>query len=342
LFCTKNLLMRYLCMIPLFWLGVLSAQPTQLSLTPNGQAITRGDLSSGAPLSDLSWAWNSQNACFVQTQAAKFSGHHVLYQVTLPQRSTLTITVVPDDATADFSLYAYSVGQGRSRIVPDLPGCVSCEADFRWDYPRAGRQQGATRSVELRAVNNPFTVIIGVVGAQGLQTGSFQLQLTLEGGAPAATASAVTPPVYRAPSEKGNTLAYRGDLSKGTVLTDLSWAWNSQNACFVSTQQAKFSGHQLLYVTDLPAYSELTITLVPDEPDQNLSLYAYSVGTLRLVPDLPGCVSCEADFQSDYGTDEPTREVSLRAANNPYTVVIGVAGADGQTEGTFLLKLAVE
>ncbi|MCB0636140.1 MAG: hypothetical protein KDC54_05965 [Lewinella sp.] len=321
---------------------LLAAQPAFIDLQPNATVTAQGELADGRPMPDLSWAWNSSNACFVSTQAGKFTGHHVLYQVTLPRRAVLTITVEPDDPEADFSLYAYSVGLESDKIVPDLPGCVSCEADYRWDYPRVGQTQDHTRSVELRAVNNPYTVFIGVVGAAGRTSGGFQLHLALEGGETPSAEAAVTPPTFRAPAEKGTTLAYRGDLADGAVLTDLSWAWDSQNACFVATQQRKFTGHQLLYVTDLPANSELTITLTPDDPSHNMSLYAYSVGTLRLVPDLPGCVSCEADFQSDYGEDGPIREVSLRAGRNPYSVVIGVVGAEGLREGGFLFKLSVE
>ena len=156
------------------------AQTTVKSISSEAQATvqTEGDLSEGQIMNDLSWAWNSSNACFVQTQAIKFTGNHVLYQTELPARTTMTITLIPEDKNANLSLYAYSGGGGA--LVPNLPRCVSCEADFKWDYKRVGRTQDHTRSVELRAINNPYPVTIGVTGANGLAAGAYKLEIKLE------------------------------------------------------------------------------------------------------------------------------------------------------------------
>ena len=91
----------------------------------------------------------------------------------------MTITLIPDDKRANMSLYAYSTGS-HSSMVPKLSSCVSCEADHKWDYPKRGKTQDHKRSVYLNAINNPYKVIIGVAGANGLTKGSFIIQIELE------------------------------------------------------------------------------------------------------------------------------------------------------------------
>jgi hypothetical protein len=150
-------------------------QPIVFSAEANATVSLTGNLSEGASMSDLSWAWDSQNACFVATKQHKFTGHHVLYQTEIPTRSEMTIRVIPKDKNANLSLYAYSGGRGA--IVPNLSGCVSCEADFKWDQKFRGKTQDHSRSVQLRAVNNPYPVTIGVVGAEGLRSGDFTLEV---------------------------------------------------------------------------------------------------------------------------------------------------------------------
>ncbi|MCB0548606.1 MAG: hypothetical protein KDD19_13580 [Phaeodactylibacter sp.] len=324
---------------------ILQAQtsPEWIPSVPNGKVRISGDLANGAALPDLSWAWSSQNACFVATQQRKFTGHHVLYQTQLPARAEMTIKVIPDDPKANFSLYAYS-GSGED-IVPNLPRCVSCEADYKWDYKYRGKTQDHSRSVSLRAVGNPYTVTIGVVGADGLASGAYTLEITLEGGENQSLPEQKEVPKFRIDSRKGEVLAYRGNLGDGVPIQDLSWAWNSQNACFVSIRQNKFTGNHLLYTTELPAYSEMEISLRPEDGAANMSLYAYSQGSgaLRFVPDLPSCISCEASFQPDMGQDTgPERKVSLRSGNNPLQVVIGVAGAEGLNSGAYLLTVSLK
>lgn len=315
--------------------------PIAFDVLPNGLVSVHGDLADGRPMPDLSWAWSSQNACFVPTRQVNFSGHHVLYRTDIPPRSEMTIRIIPRDKNANFSIYAYS-GSGDA-IVPNLPSCVSCEADYKWEFKRRGKTQDHTRSVQLRAVNNPYVVIIGVVGAEGLDTGAFTLEVSLEGGEPPTKNEQAPLPVRILSVQKGNSQTYRAQLNEGEFVYALDWAWSSQNACFPSTQQTNFQGHHQLYVTELPERSELTITLVPDDPSVPLNLYAYSMGReIELVPKLNGCVSCEASYLPRRGLPVHHRSVQLRAINNPYRVVIGVAGANGVTSGSYRLQLDLE
>jgi len=159
-----------------------NAQPqvTPISISSEAIASADGDLANGAPMEDLTWAWSSSNACFVETQKKKFTGHHVLFATDLPPYSELTVTLIPEDPNANFSLYGYSIGTTRTDIVPNLPSCVTCEADFKWDYPYRGRTQDHTRSIRFNAIRNPYRVIIGVAGAEGLATGKFRLEVKLD------------------------------------------------------------------------------------------------------------------------------------------------------------------
>lgn len=146
-------------------------------------------------------------------------------------------------------------------------------------------------------------------------------------------------------AEKGKTVEVKGKMEDGKPMEDLSWASTAGNACFPGTQNEKFRGNHVFFSTDLPTRSILSITVVPDDPKQDLSIYAYSVGTnnFSLPPDLASCVSCEAEHRWDRPkknkTQDHTRTVKLNAIQNPYNVVIGVSGPAGAVKGGFTLKV---
>ena len=158
------------------------------------------------------------------------------------------------------------------------------------------------------------------------------------------------PKVYSVEPVPNQDVAYTGNLAEGTSLDDLSWAWNSSVACFPETQKSKFTGNHLFFTGIIPKYSELTVTVIPKDPTQNFSVYAYEIGANKtvLVPNLPSCIRCEADhFRERNFVGKPpqdhTRIVSnLVAINRPYRVVIGVTGADGLDEGEFTLQLSMK
>ncbi len=140
-----------------------------------------------------------------------------------------------------------------------------------------------------------------------------------------------------------------GNLAEGTPMSDLSWAWNSSVACFPETQKQKFTGTHVLYTTLIPKYSEMEVTVIPDDKRANFSIYAYEIGMNKedIVPNLNSCIRCEADHKWDYNkrnqVQDHTRTVKdLVAINNPYKVVIGVAGAEGLNEGGYTLKITLK
>ena len=163
-------------------LGVNAQNVTSIEAIANKTVEVKGSLNQGQTMETLSWAWNSTVACFPETQAKKFTGNHVLYVVDLPKYSEMEATVIPADKKANFSLYAYEIGQlSEDNLVPNLSSCIRCEADHQWDYKYKGKTQNHTRAVKnLVAINNPYQVVIGVVGANGLTTGEYVLQITIK------------------------------------------------------------------------------------------------------------------------------------------------------------------
>ncbi len=148
----------------------------KIEVKDNEIVSVTGNLSDGKKIQDLSWAWNSANACFVEPKKNKFTGNHVLYETEIPAYSNMEITIIPDNPNANFSLYAYQIGINSNYIVPNLPNCIRCEVDYKWDRNWKGKTQDHKRTVKnLVAIQNPFKVIIGVVGADGLTEGSYTL-----------------------------------------------------------------------------------------------------------------------------------------------------------------------
>lgn len=153
---------------------------TAVTSVANETVTVEGSLKNGAKLSSLSWASSSSIACFPATQNAKFNGNHVFFSTAIPTRSIMTITVKPKDASKNLSLYAYEIGANKTILPEDLASAVTCEADHKWDYPKKGKTQTEARTVMLNAIQNPYNVIIGVAGADGLTDADFTLEITLK------------------------------------------------------------------------------------------------------------------------------------------------------------------
>lgn len=323
--------------------GVIS-----IEATANQTTEYKGNLSDGAPIPDLRWASRSSTACFPATQNSKFKGNHVLHGFQIRPYSEVTVTVVPNDKKANFSLYGYQLGATNFKVVPNLTSCVSCEADHKWDYPKRGQTQDHTRSIFFNSTNHPYNIFIGVVGADpGNNQGAYTLKIEYKSRV-VNTEPQSPLKVYSAKSERGKTLAYNGNLNDGVKIQDLSWAANSSVACFPATQNKKFTGNHVFYVTEIPTRSKMEITVIPDNPKDNFSIYSYMTGINSdvLPPNVNSCLSCEAEHKWDRPkrgkAQNHTRTVYQNAINNPYRVVIGVVGADGLVEGGFKLQIKVE
>ena len=82
-------------------------------------------------------------------------------------------------------------------------------------------------------------------------------------------------------AEKGKSVTVSGKLENGAPMDDLTWASNSSMACFPATQNERFRGPHVLYHTQIPARSIMTITVTPKDTSKDLSIYAF-VGTAVL------------------------------------------------------------
>lgn len=152
--------------------------PLLIQLNQNAEASVSGNLADGNLMPDLSWAWNSSNACFPETQVKKFTGNHQLFEFEIPSRTEVQIILIPNDKKHDMSLYAYMIGVGTDAIVPNLSRCIRCEADHKWDRPKSGKTQDHRRIVgDILAIQKPYKVIVGVAGANGLAEGEFTLEI---------------------------------------------------------------------------------------------------------------------------------------------------------------------
>ncbi len=172
-------------LVLLLTVGFAAAQPRKPVILPikslaNQTVTVDGTLTTGVKLMDYSWAWNSANACFVETQKSKYTGNHVFYVTDLPRRSILTVTLKPKKSGVNMSLYGYQIGVGQAILPEDLHSSVTCEADHKWDNPRRGKTQGDERIISFNSTTNSYSVVIGVTGADGLTEGDFTLEISLK------------------------------------------------------------------------------------------------------------------------------------------------------------------
>lgn len=166
--------------------------------------------------------------------------------------------------------------------------------------------------------------------------------LLLSGCASIASATGTGWPadVYRV--EVGGVYAH--DLSEGEVL-DLDWADDSSFACWPGTENANFSGSHVFFGMVQPPDTYLTVVAVP-EPGLDLSLYLMQIADgERWVPPAAehAPLTCEAGFdqQNDNNPGE-VEYIETLGYQTDVNVLIGVAGANGLTEGGFELEIFLE
>ena len=143
-----------------------------------------GNIKDGTKLSSLRWAERSSVACFPGTRFEMFNGNHVFYRITLPAASAMKIIVTPSEGKK-INLYALRQGMRDQTVPPNVPSAISCEAS----YPiyanvsktkRVSNKDDGTRKVEYISVNSPYSILIGVAGAEGLTEGDFKLKVEIK------------------------------------------------------------------------------------------------------------------------------------------------------------------
>jgi hypothetical protein len=134
----------------------------------------------------LRWAESSQVACFPGTRFEMFNGNHVLYRVTLPAASSMVVTVTPKNNSA-INLYALRQGSRPTdqSVPPNVERAISCEASYPiYANLTSGKvvknKETGIRKVEYISVNSPYSILIGVAGANGLTEGDFTLNISIK------------------------------------------------------------------------------------------------------------------------------------------------------------------
>jgi len=126
-------------------------------------------------------------------------------------------------------------------------------------------------------------------------------------------------------------------LEAGEIM-ELSWAQQSDVACFPGTQSDLFAGPHRLFVLLQAQSQDLEIRVEP-EPDVDISIYTLkqSPSSYMLPPDTETAVRCETSLSGGPGE---TEDLSLSGAGSDYNIVLGVAGVEGQASGRFLLEVS--
>lgn len=155
--------------------------PLTLPKGYNAGAVT-GNLKDGVKINNLRWAERSSVACFPGTRFEMFNGNHVLYRMTMPAAARMKITVTPKNGKA-INLYALRQGMRSQQNPPNITSSISCEASYPIYVRRGGRiirnKDDGTRKVEYISVRSPYSILIGVAGANGLTEGDFTLKVEM-------------------------------------------------------------------------------------------------------------------------------------------------------------------
>jgi hypothetical protein len=155
---------------------------TRLIAAERGKVVSiSSTLESGIEMPDLTWAWRSDMACFVQTQAWKFTGKHKLFAIPtkLSGIGEITVRVIPTDPNLNLSLWYYMAGATDYRVPPKVSSMRACEADFKWDRPFKNQTQDHTRWVSSGIKGNE-NVVIGVSAPKEVTAAEFKLEVSIK------------------------------------------------------------------------------------------------------------------------------------------------------------------
>ncbi len=143
-----------------------------------------------------------------------------------------------------------------------------------------------------------------------------------------------------------------GNIKDGGKLSSLRWAERSSVACFPGTRFEMFNGNHVFYRMTMPAASSMKITVVPKD-GKAINLYALRQGIRdqKTPPNITSAISCEASYpiyanisrtRRVRNKDDGTRKVEYISVRSSYSILIGVAGAEGLTEGDYTLKVEIK
>ncbi|MEM7373002.1 MAG: hypothetical protein AAF587_30550 [Bacteroidota bacterium] len=155
---------------------------TEIAAIDPGESTTiTGDISSGIIIDELDWAAFSNVACFPATRFVEYQGNQLFYEVDIPQGSELVVRLNSiGEPRKRINLYGYIDFKGNN--LPPIQSVRSCEAGYPLYVGTPDLSDpGDTRQISFaQAVNNPFTALIVVSGAQGITSGEFEMIVELQ------------------------------------------------------------------------------------------------------------------------------------------------------------------
>ncbi len=174
-----------LCLSTLALADTTATKVTPLNL-PAGQSAGEitGSIKDGQKI-PLDWAASSSVALFPGTRFEMFNGNHVFYRIAMPAGSKIEITLTPEKGKL-INLYALRQGPEETAAPPNITSTISSEAKYpRYANLGGGRKasdpDNGIRKIEFISIDRPYSILIGVAGAQGLTEGDYKLHINITG-----------------------------------------------------------------------------------------------------------------------------------------------------------------
>lgn len=139
-----------------------------------------GNINTGIVLNSLDWAASGGVACFPGTRFVEFQGNQVFYQVTIPKRTELLVSLRPTGDKQRINVYGYLHFNGQN--VPPIERCISCEAGYPIYAGKPNlRDAGGERKISFsQAINRSYTALVVVSGAKDVLEGDYELTFELK------------------------------------------------------------------------------------------------------------------------------------------------------------------
>lgn len=312
-------------------------------------ATIAGDIAGGSCV-NLGFANSSQTACFPATQNANFQGKQVFARLKepMPPNSVLDIVLKPK-GNVDLNLYGYMLGTNNIRLPPNVPSALACEASYS---TKTGGNPGAQEKLHFEnpSDKNSYQVLIAISGANGVVTGTFDLEATLKvakpfcpESLPGQTFSSWPTQVQKLTEDANGNATSTDSVEKGACV-NLGFAAQSSTACFPETEFDNFMGPQRFYALAKPmAAGDIIDVVITPDPDVDVSVYGYLSGTTNFpVPPLVNSVPvCEASYdkKASWNPGMPETLHFENPTGNAYNLFFAVSGTAYSKVGAYKVEV---
>jgi len=131
---------------------------------------------------------------------------------------------------------------------------------------------------------------------------------------------------------------WSGNLSDGETM-DIDWGSSGGFACWPGTEETNWTGAFVFEDDSLAeGVGDYHVRVTPTDPLVDVSLLAIKVGTdtTEYPPELGSGIACDTSYDRENDSNPGYSEaVIVQGGQNPYRIVVGVAGANGTTSGAY-------